>query len=1097
MNGSLVSHLGLKVALCSLLIGICTSCEKRVNHLPSGPITISGELNDANGLPLPNATVRLFRDRRYLETTTDAKGAYAFPNLAAASYLLHPRLDECHFLPPHVDLDNLISSTVQNFGGWGRTCGGAPTVNMGAMSGPLTVSGHVKDAGGLPVLGARVDLGEHHRAVRFTDVTGSYTFHVKPGDFELAISGTCIFTPRRVEKDDLKASIVRDFLAGLGCMTSVPSNLTSTGSAFVIRQGTNVIGTTYVHLEDLASPAAALSRLNQIAAEQPTPSISLTIAGFSAIERQTSINLPGLDPDIAGSAGHQTGPFFALTTAIADDHTVVRFESQLPKESSAATIAQFFQLARNFTPDALNSLHGPPLPAKPTVKHTPPALPPSPGITAAGIVTPGFGELVVASSDTANAVVYGTQGGPFLSTNGGQTVKASTYNKAPAPPNAAFSTKGDPAVAVGAPDSTFHQTMYFAQLEQAANPPAGNNTPIVAIALYQSPNNGATFNSLSFPINCSVAAAACVVPDQVQLAADRITRVVTPTGSADQLYVAWRNFTLQNSNAHTIAVACSTDGGLNWTIDLNTLTKSGGDFPRMSVGPDGSLLVAYAVYGPTTYSLQAQKWDSCASGFKPNGSPQTIVKVVTEVTDMAGLDRAPSGNYSPAHDDSDGSGQRIFVSYANEASAGNDDIHVSETRDGGTTWPLDSIVSTASNGRKFFPYICSTVGKKFVTWYDRRNSSAASPDLTAFYRSTVSDNGSASTVGIGAETNVSGIDDPQCSSGFSSAGVLNGLEETACKNLPAGFIQGGTCQLATCPPNVPAPCGTGNACDFRAATPCPTVGEACQPSGGAPKYGDYNGSACAQGTLFTAWASSTPAKGAACLIDGIPSPTAAQCCSGKLNAGTCSPSAAACVANGNACGLGTPCCSQGNGGQCQANKCMPAITMYTGSSNSGPPPPSAPVTITYHQTGACNGYVDGSGGHFAGPNQAHVFFGIERINNSGGTAAFNFDPANLFIQQAAPRHLDSTLSVYAGIFGPFAVQASTVNSGNNISFSPVAQGAMIVVTSNNNGSTEANQTAYFLQYDRQPTDPLIVLVKSDLLRTSWPNTQDCKLITLQ
>ena len=158
---------------------------------------------------------------------------------------------------------------------------------------------------------------------------------------------------------------------------------------------------------------------------------------------------------------------------------------------------------------------------------------------------------------------------------------------------------------------------------------------------------------------------------------------------------------------------------------------------------------------------------------------------------------------------------------------------------------------------------------------------------------------------------------------------------------------------------------------------------------------------------------------------------------------------------------------------------------------------SSPVIITYHQTGACNGYTSGTGGHAAGPNAAYVFFGIEKIDNSGGSAKFNFDPANLFVQQTAQRFLDSTLSVYAELFGPFSVQATTVNGAAVIPFSPVAQGATIVTTSNSDGSTEANQTAYFLQYNRQPTDPLMVLVKSDATRTSWPNTQDCTTITLK
>jgi hypothetical protein len=39
-----------------------------------------------------------------------------------------------------------------------------------------------------------------------------------------------------------------------------------------------------------------------------------------------------------------------------------------------------------------------------------------------------------------------------------------------------------------------------------------------------------------------------------------------------------------------------------------------------------------------------------------------------------------------------------------------------------------------------------------------------------------------------------------------------------------------------------------------------------------------------------------------------------------------------------------------------------------------------------------------------------------------------------------------------------------------------AQGATVVTTPNPDGAVDANQTAYFLQYDRQPIDPQITLV---------------------
>ena len=163
-----------------------------------------------------------------------------------------------------------------------------------------------------------------------------------------------------------------------------------------------------------------------------------------------------------------------------------------------------------------------------------------------------------------------------------------------------------------------------------------------------------------------------------------------------------------------MAVACSQDGGVTWTIDQTTLIPTGGSFPRVTVGPDGTLLVADGISpssGP--YSLSVQKFTSCASGFQPDGKPVQIVKAVNEASEMAGLDRPAQGNYAPAYDS--GTTGRIFIVYSNEASPGNDDIHVVESRDNGATWPLDSIVSTNGNGRKYLPWTCSTAGKTFVT----------------------------------------------------------------------------------------------------------------------------------------------------------------------------------------------------------------------------------------------------------------------------------------------------------------------------------------------------------------------------------------------
>jgi hypothetical protein len=145
---------------------------------------------------------------------------------------------------------------------------------------------------------------------------------------------------------------------------------------------------------------------------------------------------------------------------------------------------------------------------------------------------------------------------------------------------------------------------------------------------------------------------------------------------------------------------------------------------------------------------------------------------------------------------------------------------------------------------------------------------------------------------------------------------------------------------------------------------------------------------------------------------------------------------------------------------------------------------------------ACNGYANGSGIVSAGPNAAFVIFGVESIDNSGGSAPFAFDPTKLYVQQGVQNFVDPTLSLYADILGPFAAVPTTVAKGFDMKFSVSAQGALVVQTANADGSTEANQTSYFLKYNAAATDPTVTLTKSDASQTSWPNTQDCTTILL-
>ena len=181
-----------------------------------------------------------------------------------------------------------------------------------------------------------------------------------------------------------------------------------------------------------------------------------------------------------------------------------------------------------------------------------------------------------------------------------------------------------------------------------------------------------------------------------------------------------------------------------------------------------------------------------------------------------------------------------------------------------------------------------------------------------------------------------------------------------------------------------------------------------------------------------------------------------------------------------ATGLGTP-------------KCALINELATGSTTAAS---SSPVNITYHQTGACNGFATGTGAGSAGPNAAFVVFGIEKLDNSGGTAPFAFDPSKLYVQQAVRNFVDPSLSIYPNVLGSSAAVTMTVAKGQTIPFNVSGQAALIVQTTNANGAKEANQTPYFLKYNTSATDPAVTLTKSDAARTSWPDTEDCMAISL-
>ncbi len=964
------------LAIVALLLGFGLGCRRSAadslgltdrRSALLGPITLSGSVVGGDGLPVAGVTVHLDGSFQSVQVT-GADGKYSFPGLAAGSYSLRPTLNGCSFVPDVVNLNNLKASATQDFGGSGSTCGGAASVNSGATSGPLTISGHALDASGRPVIGGRIVLSGSAQALRFTDLTGGYTFHLSPGSYSLSVSGACPFTPANANINNLATNVVQNFTAGAGCMVATNANVAPDGQVVRISQGGAPVAVTLTNVLPLTATGVT-ARLQDIVSERAEAIRSLTIAGFSAIEREALILPP--DPasglEIAGDDDDDgpTEPQLWLTTAIAAGSTVVRFETQLPPTAPAATVNAFFALARNFTPEEIPALHGPaPAPAPPGVQVPPAAHPPLPPDLTPASVASTFGEISVAAEDSGNVVVYANNSSQvFVSSNGGGTISFGTLNKNAR--TSGFPSQGDPSMATGAPaPGGGAQVFYYTQLFKSAAAVAATATTSASparteVAVFQSDTTGATFTqTAALPIDCSVAASSCAVPDQEQLAADRVTR----SSVGDRLYVTWRHFTATSSGGTTqsgIGISCSPDGGTTWsTPNLTAISASGADFPRIAAGPDGSVYVAYETgeSGPTDGSgsnqitIWVQKFSACNnSGTTPTisavGGPAKVQDGVTEVGIVPGLDRRPyTGQFQVAADDSDSSGQRVFVVFVNETSngggTGNVDVRFAESTDGGghfttSTTPLNR----TSTGRRYHPWICSTNGILYVTWYDRRDSGSSATDLTGYFYSSVADPGNTGAAVVGQEVAASGpssFDDLQCQSGFfpPGTGVRTPLEETACTDLPAlpAIVNAGSCQ-SSCSGGAAPPCGSRTPCDFRSSpTTCPS-GESCTAENGIPKYGDYNMNACAGGQLFVAWASSVVPQGINCSAPGASCSAATTCCNGGVCVGGFCSLLGACTGNSASCTSNGACCS----GNCLGGTCSPGVGMFASSTVVTPP----------------------------------------------------------------------------------------------------------------------------------------------------------------
>jgi hypothetical protein len=640
----------------------------------------------------------------------------------------------------------------------------------------------------------------------------------------------------------------------------------------------NQVARILVTMERRLDHAEAVNRLNQIMGNTTSPANLLTINGWPALQRRYLTQKP-----VRGEDAEKPEMLLIVSTAIAQGDIILRVDGYVPADAPAAIADEVEAIGRSVVfrqagdPTRTNQeiehlrLVGPP---KPIV------LPPAP-LSPSRILSPS--QLNVFDNSPGLITSLSLQDEPevAVSTNGRFIVVAQQCNiRASSDGGQNFS----PATAIaqcngGDSSLAFGRSGAFYEANIGNSGTGTRNATIINI----SNDNGQTFNFQATAFVCS--AGTCgfspPVPDQEHIAADRFN--ASSTGQ-DLVYVVWRR-------SPGVQLACSINNGATWTSPPSFFNEMGGnaDFPRITVGQDGFVYVIYK----DNNQILINKFSPCAlSGGQPvaqpvAGFPQLVATVNPSgpnfpqyvLCPVPGLDRCndSEGNaltsMMVAVDDTNAN--HIYVSYAAASSSSDEDIIVQDSTNGGSSWN-----STAGNGRivqvssgiqarRFMPWVCSAGGAAYVSWYDRRAASPTSNDLTDYFAASASlDAVGNLAAGPEFQVNAPGSADAQCAAGQPSGnlnswfcGVRSAPDATSCSAQPQLAGRCFSSGIFRCPGGTPAPVGSGQTCDLRTGFSVCPAGESCTTGVGVPKYGDYNGNACAAGRFYNVWVSGTSPAG--------------------------------------------------------------------------------------------------------------------------------------------------------------------------------------------------------------------------------------------
>jgi hypothetical protein len=668
------------------------------------------------------------------------------------------------------------------------------------------------------------------------------------------------------------------------------------GNQGVLRQSRILI-----HVENRLSFQDAQKRLADIAAELPNSRPEfLTISGWPALARHYQLpqEQPGIMHDESAPASSESSlPVTQrMTIAIAAGTRLFRIDSVLapkanpdldkeaeligrslqippPTVAQQAEIKQTLnRLSERFIKKSLAPLEQKAPVAK---RFIPPGilLPPNAGFTLGGLqiatspttavaTNRGRGELELVVSNDGENVIVASNNGFGVSHDGGQTFPSG----GPTPGN--FPHDGDPSLALGA-----SPTFYYGFLGNPDGSAGAKGATGCSVSLAASTDTGNTFVLRSHAVLCQDGTNACG-PDQEHIAADRLHG----TSSGDQVYVVWRNFLPDTqsktqkcdaiSGSPTPSIVCSKDGGNTWS---NSQGIGSGDFPRITVGGDGSVYVIYR----SNSNIMLSKYSSCSSGLQLQSGYPSLVSSVNDVTcPVPGLDRCNNGNLLSSHMVAVDTNNPFHV-YAAFASnnGGGEDIVVKDSEDGGLTFPREIVVNSGpASARRFLPWVCPVDDAAFVSWYDRRKASQPIPPSSACTNKCETAFQDCEKAGLSPR--ICGPGRSQCLAACDRYTTDDLTEYFYAFARPQGssLQASGEADLSGTPdPQCasPWPDGTRSAADFTSCTIQPTGTINVDSSkGGQPKYGDYNGNACAPGRAYFAWASGTAPAGLA-PISGI------------------------------------------------------------------------------------------------------------------------------------------------------------------------------------------------------------------------------------